>query len=94
MFEPEGEKEHEAEYKKIHEDYKNLVRITHYYPSEKFKKIHEDCKNLVCITFIILDSSLPLKHTLQLQSWMIFTYNLEEIAFKFQKGKLLTKGIL
>ena len=25
MFEPEGEKEHEAEYKKIHEDYKNLV---------------------------------------------------------------------
>jgi len=25
VFEPEGEKEHEAEYKKIHEDYKNLV---------------------------------------------------------------------
>ena len=27
VFEPEGEKEHEAEYKKIHEDYKNLVHI-------------------------------------------------------------------
>ena len=27
VFEPEGEKEHEAEYKKIHEDYKNLVDI-------------------------------------------------------------------
>ena len=25
VFEPDGEKEHEAEYKKIHEDYKNLV---------------------------------------------------------------------
>ena len=27
VFEPEGEKEHEAEYKKIHEDYKNLVTV-------------------------------------------------------------------
>ena len=36
--------------------------------SKKFKKIHEDYKNLVCIALIIYDSSLPLKHTLHLQS--------------------------
>ena len=46
MFEPEGEKEHEAEYKKIHEDYKNLVDIPSTYSLDKSR------------TLIYLDASI------------------------------------
>ena len=75
MFEPEGEKEHEAEYKKIHEDYKNLVDIP---PTHQLDKSR---------TLMYLDTSI---YSCSLVTWIwkncylgavVFLLELQEIVF-------------
>ena len=66
VFEPEGEKEHEAEYKKIHEDYKNLVDIP---PTHQLDKSR---------TLMYIDTSI---YSCSLVTWIWKTANSEPWYF-------------